>query len=96
MSTYTVFKCPSCGATTTDWKHGIDCPCEDVDEWMEITVTEYAPDAHDPIPWFTDQHAREAAERMKAYAATAPALHVSLSDKTWLNLARVALELRPR
>jgi hypothetical protein len=54
------------------------------------------PDDDEPIPWFTDQHAREAAQRMKAWASGhVPQLAV-LSDAEWLNLARVALELRPR
>jgi len=61
-------------------------------KWTAYVLSRHTEDQ--PIPWFTAQHAEEAAERMKAYASTAPGLHVSLSEKSWLNLARVALELR--
>jgi hypothetical protein len=58
------------------------------------------PDDDEPIPWFTDQHAREAAERIRAYALGQPgylkAKLDTLSDAELLNVARICLELRPR
>jgi hypothetical protein len=64
------------------------------DEPEEVPHTEY-----DPTPWHTQKDAREAAARMKAWGQTVEGTSLIfglLTDEDWLNLARVALELRPQ
>jgi hypothetical protein len=69
--------------------------------WLQgLRYEDKFPDEFDPIPWFTEKDAQQALERMHAWASTSdPLMRLVwdlLDDTQRLNLARVAMELRPR
>jgi hypothetical protein len=99
--------CAECEGTGWVWepchKHADFCPqdCNSDIPCGECQAHAYErPDEFDAIPWFTEKDAQQALERMHAWASTADPLTRLvwdlLDDTQRLNLARVALELRPR